>query len=419
MRNKTKTTKKDSWRNKQVLITGIGGFVGPYLAEYLIGQGANIFGFDLRRADGTKPKNLTDKKLDTIVQLVEGDLVDISSIASAIDIAKPDVIFHLAGQSYVKRSFEGPIETIQANVLGTANLLEAVRMKELDPIIVFAGSSEEHGLIFYSEKQYQNAIKKYKTIFPLPEKFPEIPTKETDPLRPMSPYAVTKVACDYLMRNYFHSFGLKTIVSRAFNHEGASRGLMFVTSVITNQVMKLKYGEIDKIFIGDVGAFRDWSHVKDIVRGYALLAEKGRFGDVYIQGSMRTNSVLSYILLGLENAGWQIKEIKTLNKRIRISRPTEKDNSEKFGIKFLKTKVDKMMLEDKLIFDIKDKGITVITDKGEIPMVFDPARFRPAEIPILLSDSTKIKKLGFKVTYSLEDIIRDQLNYYLKKENRK
>jgi len=124
------------------------------------------------------------------------------------------------------------------------------------------------------------------------------------------------------MRNYYHSYGIKTVVSRAFNHEGAGRGLMFVTSVITNQIMKLKFGEIAKISIGNINAFRDWSHVKDIVNGYILLAEKGGSGEVYNQGSMRTNSVLSYILLGLEEAGLNIEKIETINGEKVIKEPT-------------------------------------------------------------------------------------------------
>ena len=94
----------------------------------------------------------------------------------------------------------------------------------------------------------------------------------------MSPYAVSKVYGDYLMRNYYHSYGLETVVSRAFNHEGAGRGLMFVTSVITNQIMKLKLGETNKITIGNINAFRDWSHVLDIINGYMLLADEGKVG---------------------------------------------------------------------------------------------------------------------------------------------
>jgi len=407
-----------NWRNKNVLITGISGFIGSYLAEELLKRGANVFGLIRKRADGTKPKNLVEKGIVDSIHLLEGDLTDITSLATALDKSKPDIIFHLAAQSYVARSFQNPAETQLINCLGTANLLEAIRIKNFDPIIVFAGSSEEYGLVIYSEKQYQAVKEKYATIFPEPKEIPEIPIKETNPLRPMSPYAVSKVYGDYLMRNYYHSYGLKTIVSRAFNHEGAGRGPMFVTSVITNQVMKLKFGETDKIVIGNVNAFRDWSHVKDIVNGYLLLAEKGKYGDVYNQGSMRTNSVLSYILLSLEEAGWEISKIETINGKKIVENPTELDNSEIFGVKFEKTKIDRMMLSGEIEYTVEDKGIIVYTDKGKILIEFDQKRFRPAEVPILLSDTRKIQTLGFKVNHTLRDIIKDQLSYFLKKENR-
>lgn len=388
-----------SWQDKNVLITGISGFVGSYLADELLKKGANVYGLFRKRADGTRPKNLVDRGVVEKVNLIEGDLTDITSLANALDESQPDVIFHLAAQSFVPRSFINPVETQQINCLGTANLLEAVRVKDYDPVIVFAGTSEEYSLVISSEEQYERARQKYGVIFPEPEKIPELPIKETNPLRPMSPYAVSKVYGDYLMRNYHYSYGLKTIVSRAFNHEGAGRGLMFVTSVITNQVMKLKFGETDKIVIGNVNAFRDWSHIKDIVNGYLLLAEKGRYGDVYNQGSMRTNSVLSYILLSLEEAGWEVRGIETLNGEKVVENPTEIDNSEMFGVKFEKTKVDRMILDGEMEYTIEDKGITVHTDNGKLLVEFDPKRFRPAEVPILLSDTNKIQKMGFEVRH--------------------
>jgi GDPmannose 4,6-dehydratase len=304
------------------------------------------------------------------------------------------------------------------NCIGTANLLDAARMKDSNIKIVFAGSSEEYGLVISSEEQYKHAIKEYGTIFPKPVKIPEVPIKETNPLRPMSPYAVSKVYGDHLMRNYYHSYGLDTVVSRAFNHEGAGRGLMFVTSVVTNQIMKLKFGEIDKITIGNLNAFRDWSHVKDIVRGYMTLAQNGKSGEVYNQGSMRTNSVLSYILLGLKESGWNIKKIETFSGKKIIDNPTEMDDSPIFGAKFDKTIVDTMILEGELEYALEDRGINVHTDKGTVPIEFNPDRFRPAEVPILFADTAKIKKIGATIEHSLNDIIRDQLNFFLKKENR-
>lgn len=407
-----------NWKDKNILITGIGGFAGSYLAEELLNKEANVFGLVRGRADGVKSKNLIDHGINHEVNLISGDLNDITSLASALDKSRPEFIFHLAAQSFVPRSFENSLETQQINCIGTANLLDAVRMKDMDSKIIFAGSSEEYGLVIASKEHYESAKKEYGAIFPEPEEIPEVPIKETNPLRPMSPYAVSKVYGDFLMRNYYHSYGLDTVVSRAFNHEGAGRGPMFVTSVITNQIMKLKFKETDKISIGNINAFRDWSHVKDIVNGYLLLAENGKSGEVYNQGSMRANSVLSYILFGLEEAGWNIEKIETDNGEKLINNPTEIDKSPIYGINFEKTKVDQMILEGELEYTIADKGIVAHTDNGKVVIEFNPDRFRPAEVPILLSDTEKIQKIGAKIEYSLNNIVKDQLNYFLKKENR-
>jgi GDPmannose 4,6-dehydratase len=283
---------------------------------------------------------------------------------------------------------------------------------------VFAGSSEEYGLQIVSEKHYNWVLSKYGTVFPEPERIPELPINERNPLRPMSPYAVSKVHGDFLMRNYYHAYGLKTIVSRAFNHEGAGRGHEFVTSTIVRQCVSLKFGELDKITIGNVNVFRDWSHVEDIVDGYILLAEKGKLGEVYVQGSMRTNSVLTYILLTLQHLGYNAEEIETLKGEKRVKEPAEISNDGFFNINFPKTKVDELMLRGELEYTLEDEGVRIKTDKGNMTVAFDKSRFRPAEVPILMSNTRKIQELGFRVKRSLEDIIRDQVNYYLNPENR-
>ena len=402
-----------SLKNERILITGISGFVGSHLANYLVNQGARVSGLFRRRADGSPPQNLRYLGIEDDVELLESDIRDISSLAFALDRSKPNVIFHLAAQSFIPRSFSHPWETLDINFLGTVNLLEAVRAKSLNPTIVFAGSSEEYGLAIVSKHQYQEMVNKYGAVFPEPEHIPELPINEANPLRPMSPYAVSKVSADYVMRNYHNAYGSKTIVSRAFNHEGAGRGKVFVTSAITSQVMKLKRDEIDRITIGNVNAFRDWSHISDIVQGYCLLAEKGKPGELYVQGSQRTNSVLSYILLSLECAGYTVLKIETAKGDKAIDKPTDVDNSEIFGLSFEKTKVDKLMLQGKLVFAPSDMGIIVTTEKSKVTVEFNQDRFRPAEVPILLSDTAKIQKLGFHTKHTLKDIINDQLNYYL------
>jgi len=403
----------------KVLITGITGFVGSYLARKLLSLGHEVYGLYRRRADGNVPKRLVEMGILGQVKLVEGDMTDLTSLLFALDRVQPDVIFHLASQSYVPRSFADPLETFRVNSLGTQNLLEAARLKDLDCKIVFAGSSEEYGLQIISERHYDWALKRYGTIFPEPEKIPELPIGEKNPLRPMSPYAVSKVHGDFLMRNYYYAYGLKTIVSRAFNHEGAGRGHEFVTSTIVRQCVALKFGELDKITIGNINVFRDWSHVEDIVDGYILLAERGKHGDVYVQGSMRTNSVLTYILLTLQQLGYDVKEIETMKGEKKIKEPAEIAEDNFFNTSFLKTKVDALMLKGELEYTLEDEGIRIKTDKNNVTVVFDKNRFRPADVPILMSNTRKIQKLGFKVTKSIEDIIKDQVNYYLNPENRK
>jgi GDPmannose 4,6-dehydratase len=407
------------FKNKNILITGISGFVGSRMARRLLDEDANVFGLIRRRSDGKVPPNMRRLGLGRGVRLIEGDLESISSIGSAITASDPEIIFHLAAQSFVPRSFADPNETMLCNCWGTSNLLEAVRIKNAKPVVVFAGSSEEYGMVLSSEKQYRMAMEKYGTIFPLPERIPEVPISETNPLRPMSPYAVSKVYGDHLMRNYWYSYGIPTVISRAFNHEGAGRGNMFVTSVATNQVMKLKFRESDNITIGNVNAFRDWSHVDDIIAGYLLLAEKAKYGDVYNQGSMRTNSVMSYLLMSLEEAGYPVSKIETFRGDKVVEDPNEPDKSPIFGMNFDKTKVDGMMLRGELEFDIEDGGVIALAGEKKIKIAFDPERFRPAEVPILLSDTKKIQELGFANEHTVRDIIREQLDHYLAGKERK
>jgi len=404
--------------DRRVLITGITGFVGPYLAKKLLNLNCEVYGLYRRRANGILSKRLVEAGILNELKLLEGDITNLTSLLFVLDKVQPDIIFHLASQSYVPRSFTDPLETFRVNSLGTQNLLEAVRLKDLDCKIIFAGSSEEYGLQISSEKHYEQILKKYGTIFPEPEKIPELPIDEHNPLRPMSPYAVSKVHGDFLMRNYYYVYGLKTIVSRAFNHEGAGRGHEFVTSTIVRQCVKLKMNETDRIVIGNINVFRDWSHVEDIVDGYILLAKRGVYGDVYVQGSMRTNSVLTYILLTLKHLDYEIKEIETLTGDKKVKDPAEVSDEEFFNVRFEKTKVDALILKDELKYDLEDKGLRIKTNKGDIIVEFDPQRFRPADVPILLSNTRKIQQLDFKITRSLSDIIRDQINYYLNPENR-
>ena len=405
--------------SSSVLITGISGFVGPYLARKLLDSGHHVAGFVQRRADHMKPKRLTEMGIISDIQLIEGDITDLTSVLAAVQKSEPDWIFHLAAQSYVPESFRDPLGTFRINCLGTNNVLEAVRLRDLRTKIIFAGSSEEYGLQFKDEQHYETMKKKYGTVEPPPRNFPELPVGEESPLRPMSPYATSKVYGDYVFRNYHTTYGMDTVVSRAFNHEGAGRGANFVTSTIVRQLVSMHLQEEKVMRIGDIHTFRDWSHVEDIVEGYIKLAEKAEGGSVYVQGSMRTYSVLSYLLYTLETLGYKVTELHTSSGEKTVSDPLSELPVTIGKAKFNSNAIDDMLISGRLHFDLNDNGITVKTDKRDFKIRFDESKFRPSEVPILLSDTEKIKKdLAVVQTKQIQDIINDQINYYLDRERR-
>ena len=403
-----------------MLITGISGFVGPFLAQQLIDAGHEVNGLILRRADGKKPRRLTEMNIVSNINLIYGDVTDLTSILSAIQDCQPDWIFHLAAQSYVPQSFKDPLGTFKTNCLGTQNLLEAVRLKDAKCRVLLAGSSEEYGLQYVSEAHFEKMKKKYGGVVePIPTKFPELPVDEEGHLRPMSPYASSKVYADFAFRNYHNSYGLETIISRAFNHEGPGRGHNFVTSSIVRQVISMHLNEQDIMSIGDVQSFRDWSHVEETVKGYLLLAEKADPGSIYVQGSMRTNSVLSYILYVIKELGYEINQVSTTENNKVIKNPLTSSEMQ-LGKLMVKTNlIDEMLVSGKLEFNLADEGLVIETNKRKFKVQFDPDRFRPSDVPILMANIEKIKKLGHVPKMQIFDIIKDQINYYLDPEHRK
>ena len=401
------------WSGKRVLVTGVTGFVGSYLAAYLIKSGAEVFGLVRRRADGRIPNNILRHQIEDTLHSIQGDLLDFSSLLTTLHASQPDYVFHLAAQSFVPRSFESPLETLLVNAQGTANLLEAIRIGKTSPVLVHAGSSEEYGLVFASERQYAAFRGQHPSLTAERVSIPEVPVREDNPLRPMSPYAVSKVQSDYLVRSHYHMYGLKGIVARSFNTEGNGRGTMFVTSTLARQVARIVDGLDERVVIGNVNVFRDWSHVNDMVRGLCLIAEKGIPGEVYNQGSQRTNSVVTYLLMALDAANFRVDRIRTFKHGKSVDDPLEQGASPIQGASFTSTKIDTLMLNGEISFPIEDEGLWIETDKQNIPVYFDPSRFRPAEVPILLADTAKIKSLGFSVQHSLSDIVSDQLAQFL------
>lgn len=396
----------------KVLITGISGFVGPYLAKRLLEAGHEVYGLITLRADSQQPRRLVEMGLVHDVRLLCGDITNLSGILSVIHQTQPDWIFHLAAQSFVPESFNDPLGTFRTNCMGTQNMLESVRLRDSSARIIFAGSSEEYGLQFSSKTHFDQMMKKYGEIEPGPREIPEVPINEQGFMRPMSPYATSKVYGDYAFRNYHVTYGQDTVVSRAFNHEGAGRGHNFVTSAVTRQLVSMHLDKQSTMKIGDIQSFRDWSHVLDVVDGYILLAEKANSGSAYVQGSMRSNSVLSYILYTLSALGYEVKEISNINGEKKIKYPLEEVEAKIGNATLQSNAIDQAFLTNSVSYDLDDVGLIIETNKRKFKIEFDPNKFRPSDVPILLSDISKIKKLGFVVKKNLIDIINDQINYY-------
>ncbi|AFC30364.1 NAD-dependent epimerase/dehydratase [Paenibacillus mucilaginosus 3016] len=239
----------------KALITGITGFVGSHMAEYLLNNNIEVYGTIRHRSRMNHISHLVDD-----LNLVECELRDPFSVESVIGHVKPDLIFHLAAQSFVPTSWNSPMDTIHNNVAGQLNIFEAVRRLGLNSKIQIACSSEEYGHVEPSE----------------------VPIKETNPLRPLSPYAISKVTQDYLGYQYYKSYGLHVVRTRTFNHTGPRRGENFVTSNFSKQIAEIEKGiKPPVIHVGNLQAKRDFTDVRDIVRGYWLALEKGDPGDDY------------------------------------------------------------------------------------------------------------------------------------------
>ena len=312
----------------RLLITGITGFVGSHMAEFALAHGAEVSGSMRWRS---KTENIDH--LRARITLVECDLRDLSSVRNLMEITEPTHVVHLAAQSFVAASWKAPAETLTTNIISQVNLLEAMRGLRISPRFLAVGSSEEYGLVHPDE----------------------LPIKETNPLRPLSPYAVSKVTQDMMGYQYFKSYGLPIVRTRAFNHEGPRRGDVFVTSNFARQIVEIEAGIREPvIFVGDLKPKRDYSDVRDIVRGYWALLERGEPGEVYNLCSGKS---------------WPIQHVL-----------------------------------DFLLGQSRVKGIAV---------KIDPARLRPSDVMELEGDPGKIQRaLGWKVEIPFEQTLTELLDYW-------
>ena len=314
---------------KKVLITGINGFVGSHLAEYIL---ENNLGEVYGTVRGKTPSYVNIEKIRDKINVMSCDLVDAFSTDNVIKEVQPDLVFHIAAQAFVPSSWKSPAETMNSNVMGSLNLFEAIRRNDIDPRIQIACSSEEYGLV-------------------LPN---EVPIKETNPLRPLSPYGVSKVAMDLLGYQYFKSYGMKIVRTRAFNHSGPRRGQEYVDSNWARQVALIEKGkQKPELFVGSLTARRDFTHVRDIVRAYWIAATKATPGEVY------------NICTGKDYSMQEVLDmlLKLTNKKIKVTQ--------------------------------------------------DPERMRPSDVEILLGDCSKFKKeTGWKPEISYEQTLKETLDYW-------
>jgi len=313
----------------RVLITGITGFAGSHLADYILANHPDVelFGLIRWRSRMENIVHIQDK-----LKLFEGDIKDIVSLKKCLAKIRPDRVFHLAAQSFVPTSWVCPAETFAINAIGQINLFEAILDLNLSPRIHIAGSSEEYGLVNSDE----------------------VPMKETNPLRPLSPYAVSKVAQDLLAYQYYKSYGLRTVRTRGFNHTGPRRGEVFICSNFAKQVAEIEKKKREPIlYVGNLEAKRDFTDVRDTVRAYWLTLEKGEDGEVYNIGSGRT---------------YAMKEV-----------------------------------------------VDILTSLSEVyvKIEIDPSRLRPSDVPVLLSDSSKFRKLtGWEPKIPFKQSLQDLLDYW-------
>ncbi len=299
----------------KALITGSEGFVGKYLRAELEAHGYDVTGLDLAPGEKTVAVNLLEaEKVDALLKELQ-----------------PEVIFHLAGQANVGLSWKKPAMTMEINLVAAVNLMEAARKYCPDCAIVLVGSSDEYG----------NLKEKGQLV------------SEETPLQPMTPYAISKIAQEQTGQAYAKAYGMKICMTRSFNHGGAGQKPGFMIPDFAQGIVKAERGEADAVCVGNLSSKRDFTHVKDIVRAYRLIAEKGKAGEIYNVGSGKTYSAQEVL--------------------------------------------------DRLI----------VLAKAPVAVKQDPARMRPSDTPVICCDHSKLTRdTGWEPEIPLDEILKDTLEYY-------
>lgn len=299
---------------KKALITGSRGFVGGYLRAELEANGYEVVGVDICAGEKT----------------VQADLMNCEQMKNVVKQVQPDAVFHLAGQANVAHSWQIPQQTVEINVVGAINLLEAVKAFKPDTRVVLVGSSDQYGVLGDAGRL----------------------VKETTPTNPQTPYAVSKQAQEEMARVYARAYGMNICMTRSFNHGGAGQKEGFMIPDFAAGIVRIEKGLADCLRVGNLTARRDFTHVKDVVRAYRLIAEKGHAGEIYNVGSGVTYSAQEIL----------DKLCAMANCPIRVEQ--------------------------------------------------DPAKMRPSDTPVICCDHTKISEhIGWEPKYLMRDILQETIEY--------
>lgn len=329
---------------RRALITGITGQDGSYLAELLLSKGYEVWGI-VRRSSSFSTGRIDHlyqdpHEPDVRLRLVYGDLSDASSINQAIKTIRPDEVYNLGAQSHVKVSFDVPEYTGDVTGLGTARLLEAIRGQELDTRFYQASSSELYGKVV------------------------ETPQTETTPFYPRSPYAAAKAYAFHMTRNYRESYGMFAVNGILFNHESPRRGETFVTRKISRAAARIKLGQQDRLYLGNLDAKRDWGFAGDYVEAMWLMLQAEEPND-FVIATGETHTVRSF-------CDYCFSELEL---------PIEWEGE-----------------------GVNERGIG---PDGRVLIEVDEAYFRPAEVDLLLGDPAFAKeKLGWSPSVSVEELAK-------------
>lgn len=343
---------------KTAIVTGATGQAAFYLMSLLLHKGYVVVGF-VRRTS-----NPSDHRLQFLnhqnLFLVEGDVTDITSLQRIIKDYQPDEFYHLAAQSDVGESFKTPLSTMEINVLGTLNCLEAIRNIKPDTKLLFSGSSEMFG------NQIDDKAKEGNLII----------LDENSRMEARSPYGASKICGFNLVKNYRESYGMFVCSSICFNFESPLRGDNFVTKKITKGVADIMIGQIQKIHLGNIKSARDWSFAGDMVRGMYLMLQQDKPDD-FVFASGKAHSV------------------------------------EDFLVESFKAASQNVLIDD----DFKGISIDQILRNR---VVIDPKFFRPSDIEVLIGDASKAhRELGWKPSVSFRQLVRMMINYDMADESQK